>query len=87
MAIVTTLVKDKIIDLRECGTNARDMIFNYVDDAYVLAYSRGIGCVIENTDNKKEFTCKGYVFKGMESFADYIYRDYTNEPSECMEVL
>lgn len=86
VAIVASLVKDKIIDLRECGTNARDMIFNYVDDASVLAYSKDYGCVIENLDREKEFMCKGYILKGMEQFADYVYRDYPNEPDSCLEV-
>lgn len=87
VAIVTTLVNDKIIDLRECGANARDMIFNYVDNANVLAYSRDYGCIIENIDKEKAFKCKGYTLKGMRQFADYVYRDYPNEPDSCLEVL
>ena len=79
-AIVAGRFNDIVIDLRECGVNARDVIFNYIDNAHVLAYSRGYGSTIDNLEYK-EFWCNGYTFNSMEKFADYIYRDYPNEPT------
>lgn len=86
VAIVATTIHDKVIDLRECGVNARDAIFNYVDNAHVLAYSTGYGIISEDEATNKEFFCNGYKFIGIRQFADYVYRDYPGEPNSCLEV-
>ena len=79
VAIVASLVSDKIIDLRECGINARDFILCNIDNAHVLMYSRGYGIGYEE-DEIKEFSCNGYIFKTVADFANYVYRDYPDEP-------
>lgn len=86
IAIVTSVVHDKVIDLRECGVNARDTIFNYVDNASVLAYSPRYGIISEDIAMGKKFYCNGYEFDGIKQFAEYVYRDYPGEPDSCLEV-
>ena len=88
VAITASAVHDKIIDLRECGINARDFIFKYIDNAHVLAYAPGYGICYEDEedDKSKEFLCNGHKLNGIIQFADYVYRDYPGEPNSCLEV-
>lgn len=86
IAIVTTLVQDKIIDLREGGVNARDFIFNYIDNASVLAYSPRYGVITDESIVDKKFWCNGYTLTGIEQFSDYVYRDYPGEPNSCLDL-
>lgn len=53
---------DKIIDLQECGLNARDAVFNYCENGNILLHDFGVTVVDENIRqtpviyNNKEYT-------------------------------
>ena len=44
-AICVALLPDKIIDLQECGLNARDAVFNYCEDGKILLHDFGVTVV------------------------------------------
>ncbi len=44
-AICALLLPDKIIDLQECGLNARDAIFNYCEEGKILLHDFGVTIV------------------------------------------
>ncbi len=48
-AICAVLLPEKIIDLQECGLNARDAIFNYCEDGKVLLHDFGVTIVDAHT--------------------------------------
>lgn len=79
VVLLTTMIHDKIIDLRECGINARDYIISHIDNAHVLMYAKSYGIAYED-DTQKEFLCNGYHFESLAGLADYIYHDYPDEP-------
>ena len=48
-AICAALMPNQIIDLQECGLNARDAIFNYCEDGKVLLHDFGVTVVDQHT--------------------------------------
>ena len=48
-AICVALMPDQMIDLQECGLNARDAIFNYCEDGKVLLHDFGVTVVDRHT--------------------------------------
>lgn len=48
-AICVELMQDKIIDLQECGLNARDAIFNYCENGKILLHDFGVTIVDAHT--------------------------------------
>lgn len=44
-AICAVLLPDEIIDLQECGLNARDAIFNYCEEGKILLHDFGVTIV------------------------------------------
>lgn len=48
-AICVVLMPDKIIDLQECGLNARDAVFNYCEDGKILLHDFGVTVVDAHT--------------------------------------
>lgn len=48
-AICVELMPDKIIDLQECGLNARDAVFNYCENGKILLHDFGVTIVDAHT--------------------------------------
>lgn len=48
-AICVVLQPEKIVDLQECGLNARDAIFNYCEDGRILLHDFGVTIVDMHT--------------------------------------
>ncbi len=48
-AICAVLLKNKTIDLQECGLNARDAIFNYCEEGKILLHDFGVTIVDAHT--------------------------------------
>ncbi len=48
-AICVAFMPEKIIDLQECGLNARDAIFNYCEDGKILLHDFGVTIVDAHT--------------------------------------
>ena len=48
-AICVELMPDKIVDLQECGLNARDAVFNYCENGKILLHDFGVTIVDAHT--------------------------------------
>lgn len=69
-AFCTYFYPDKIVDLQECGRNARDAIFNYCENGRILLHDFGV--TIDNMGTRK--SCIQYAGKtfDLERFNDEV---------------
>lgn len=60
-AICVVLMPDKIIDLQECGLNARDAVFNYCENGKILLHDFGV-TVVDLHTRKSPIAYAGKLF-------------------------
>lgn len=69
-AICVALLSDKIIDLQECGLNARDTVFNYCEDGKILLHDFGV-TIIDAHVRKSPIAYAGKLFT-IDSFNEVV---------------
>jgi hypothetical protein len=69
-AICVALMPDKIVDLQECGLNARDAIFNYCEDGKILLHDFGV-TIIDAHTRKSPIEYAGKLFT-IDSFNEEV---------------
>lgn len=71
---------DKIINLAECGLNARDCIVSFCDLGAVLMDSNTITFSEQYTDEKISAAVDEYVFMSIDKLNKYIFNERPFEP-------
>ena len=69
-AICVALKPDKIIDLQECGLNARDAVFNYCENGKILLHDFGV-TVVDMHTRKSPIAYAGKLFT-LDSFNEDV---------------
>ena len=64
---------DKVIDLKECGLNARDTVLSVCKNGNVLIDDTSVTFVDHSTDGRVDIGFNGKEFMTMEEFNDYFF--------------
>lgn len=76
-AVLAICYPEKLIDLRECGRDARDAILTYVKNGNVMIHPESLNLDI-GSDDDDEVVCvkyKGKVFNDLYKLNEYIFEE------------
>lgn len=83
-AVVILMNPDCIVDLKECGSNARDAILTYLDTGSIIMEDPVLNAKIAYRENKLiDVWNDGYWFGNLSKFSEYIQDIKPSDP--CLD--